>query len=401
MQSLSELIATYNKPDILLDSFNPSSKKYAAWGFDEIFEINHKGCFLNNEKIDGDYFQILQNIISKWKQDTPSNQLACIGFISYEFKKFIYEHIQFSKKSKNNFPYLWFCKPKLVQEFSDTSIIEYSEGQLEIIQDIMDYSQYSEKIDAIKSSLECGDVYQINFTDFKKIKSSFKSSFDLYLSLREISKPNEGFFLKTDHFDILSLSPELFIKVENQKICTAPIKGTRPSMGNLNQDKAVQNELQKSIKDRAEHLMIVDLLRNDLGKICEIGSIEVTNLYDIKSFETIHHMVSNIQGLLKNNITEVDIIKALFPGGSITGAPKESAMFLIDQLETSARNIYTGIAGYIRGSGDMSFNICIRTLLRTNDVYEYGVGGGIVWDSIAKHEWKEAHQKSKILESLL
>ena len=232
--------------------------------------------------MDGDYFQLLQNIISKWKQDTPSNQLACIGFISYEFKKFIYEHIQFSKKSKNNFPYLWFCKPKLVQEFSDTSIIEYSEGQLEIMKDIMDYSQYAHKIDTIKSSLECGDVYQINFTDFKKIKSSFKSSFDLYLSLREISKPNEGFFLKTAHFDILSLSPELFIKVENQKIYTAPIKGTRPSMSNANQDKAAQNELQKSIKDRAEHLMIVDLLRNDLGKICEIGSIEVNNLYDIK-----------------------------------------------------------------------------------------------------------------------
>ena len=195
MQSLSELISIYKEPDILLDSFNPDSKKYAAWGFDEIFEINHKGCFLNNEKMDGDYFQILQNIISKWKQDTPSDQLACIGFISYEFKKFIYEHIQFSKKSKHNFPYLWFCKPKLVQEFSDTSITDYSEGQLEIVKDIMDYSQYAKKIDAIKSSLECGDVYQINFTDFKKIKSSFKSSFDLYLSLREISKPNEGFFL--------------------------------------------------------------------------------------------------------------------------------------------------------------------------------------------------------------
>ena len=109
----------------------------------------------------------------------------------------------------------------------------------------------------------------------------------------------------------------------------------------------------------------------------------------------------DIQGLLKRGVSEVDIIKALFPGGSITGAPKESAMFLIDQLEASARNIYTGIAGYIKANGDMSFNICIRTLLRTNDTYEYGIGGGIVWDSIAENEWQEAHQKSKILEPLL
>ena len=104
MKSLNELIDTYKDPDILLDSFNPGSKKYAAWGFDEIFEINHKGCFLNNQKINGDYLQILQNTISKWKQDAPNNELACIGFISYEFKKFIYKHIKFSKQSTPKFP---------------------------------------------------------------------------------------------------------------------------------------------------------------------------------------------------------------------------------------------------------------------------------------------------------
>ena len=160
-------------------------------------------------------------------------------------------------------------------------------------------------------------------------------------------------------------------------------------------------DLQNSTKDKAEHLMIVDLLRNDLGKICEIGSIKVDSLYDINTFKTIHHMVSKIKGTLKENISEIDILAALFPGGSITGAPKESAMKIIDILESKPRKIYTGSAGYISPDGDMFFNICIRTLLHINNQYEYGVGVGIVWDSIKNEEWTEAHQKSKILEPLM
>jgi len=197
------------------------------------------------------------------------------------------------------------------------------------------------------------------------------------------------------------LSPELFLQVINGEIYTSPIKGTRPSAFNHHEDIVLKKDLQNSIKDKAEHLMIVDLLRNDLGKICDIGSIKVYNLYRIQSFKTIHHMVTDIKGQLSKNITETDIIKAMFPGGSITGAPKESAMSIIDTLEPQSRNIYTGNAGYILNNGDMSFNICIRTLLKTNNFYEYGIGGGIVWDSNAEDEWHEAQHKSKILEPLL
>ena len=265
----------------------------------------------------------------------------------------------------------------------------------------MEFDNYNKKIDQIKTYLKNGDVYQINFTDFKKFKSNFKNPFDLYLALRTYAKPQEGFFLHTDKFDILSLSPESLIKVKNKMVYTAPIKGTRHRSNIPSVDLELKKELQNSIKDKAEHLMIVDLLRNDLGKICQIGSIQINDLYNIKSFETIHHMVTEIEGKLKENISETDIIQALFPGGSITGAPKESAMSIIDNLEESNRKIYTGSAGYIKSNGDMSFNICIRTLLKINDIYEYGIGGGIVWDSQAKSEWNEAHQKSKILEILL
>ena len=180
-----------------------------------------------------------------------------------------------------------------------------------------------------------------------------------------------------------------------------PIKGTRPRSKNNIEDDILKEALKDSIKDKAEHLMIVDLLRNDLGKICEIGSIKINELYNIKSFKTIHHMVTDIEGILKKSISEVNIIQALFPGGSITGAPKESAMKIIDYLEHNRRKIYTGMAGYISPNGDMSFNICIRTLLGINGIYEYGVGGGIVWDSIPQEEWNEAQQKSKILDSLI
>ena len=401
MHNLKDLINQYSTPDILLDSFNSSENKYAIWGFEEIIEINKNGCFLNEDKVNGNYFEILQNTFSKWKKNTPNDAIACVGFLSYEFKKFIYPHIKFSKDFNSPFPYLWFCKPKSVKSFKD-EIIDYGlSKKLNIIDDFMGFDNYNKKINQIKTYLKNGDVYQINFTDFKKFKSNFKNPFDLYLALRTYAKPQEGFFLHTDKFDILSLSPESLIKVKNKMVYTAPIKGTRHRSNIPSVDLELKKELQNSIKDKAEHLMIVDLLRNDLGKICQIGSIKVNDLYNIKSFETIHHMVTEIEGKLKENISETDIIQALFPGGSITGAPKESAMSIIDNLEQSNRKIYTGSARYIKSNGDMSFNICIRTLLKINDIYEYGIGGGIVWDSQAKSEWNEAHQKSKILEILL
>jgi len=339
---------------------------------------------------------LLQNFINTTKNSRDHN-IACIGFISYEFKNIIYNHIPFKKKGVKDFPLLWFCKPKLIKRYSLDYQIDNCNKSLSMIEDIIPLTEYANKINQIKSHLKDGNVYQINFTAKKKFKSNFNTSFDLYNSLRAQVKPKEGFFLHTDQFDILSFSPELFIKIEDRKIQTIPIKGTRPRSKNNSQDLVFKNELINSEKDKAEHLMIVDLLRNDLGKICKTGSIKVNNLYDIQSFETIHHMATKIIGTINNNTSEVDIIKAMFPGGSITGAPKESAMKIIDELEDNNRHIYTGSAGYICNNGNMYFNICIRSLLKLNNVYEYGVGGGIVWDSNIKDEWDEAHQKSKIL----
>ena len=194
------------------------------------------------------------------------------------------------------------------------------------------------------------------------------------------------------------MSPENFFTKINDKISSYPIKGTRMRSNIDSEDIDLKIELMNSEKDKAEHLMIVDLIRNDLGKICQYGSIKVNDLFHVKSFNTVHHMVSDINGTLKDNISETNIFEALFPGGSITGAPKQRAIEIIDQIENYSRGIYTGAMGIISNNGDMIFNIAIRTLTLENQKAEYPVGGGVVWDSTAKGEREEAIQKGKILE---
>ena len=217
--------------------------------------------------------------------------------------------------------------------------------------------------------------------------------------MREMARPHYGMYLNQKDFQILSFSPEQFFRTKNRKIESFPMKGTRPRSNDLIMDERLASELFQSVKDRAEHLMIVDLIRNDLGKICDYDSVKVDNLYGIQSFETVHQMVSQVYGQLQNSITESDIIRALFPGGSITGAPKEKSMEIIDTLEGYQRGIYTGCLGYIQPNGDMDFNIAIRTMTIQNEKAVYPVGGGIVWDSDSLEEWQEAQQKGAILKS--
>ena len=216
--------------------------------------------------------------------------------------------------------------------------------------------------------------------------------------MRTHIKPQCGMFLSFENTHILCFSPERFIRTSKNIIESFPMKGTRPRSGNISQDKSLKLELYNSPKDRAEHLMIVDLIRNDLGKICTYGSINVENLYGIESFVSVHQMVSHIYGTLLHTVCETDIIQALFPGGSITGAPKERSMMIIDLIENYSRNVYTGSLGYISSSGDIDFNIALRTMTITGDIATYPVGGGIVWDSDYIEEWQEAQQKSKIVD---
>ena len=192
-------------------------------------------------------------------------------------------------------------------------------------------------------------------------------------------------------------SPEEFIKVDNGKISSFPMKGTRPEGSNELERQKYISELANSEKDKAEHLMIVDLLRNDLGKICKFGTVKIKNLYGIQTYETVHHMVTEVYGEIQDSTNFTKIINALFPGGSITGAPKQRAIEIIDDIEKYSRGIYTGSMGIISNTGDMIFNIAIRTLSLKDNLIKYPVGGGIVWDSDPDEERMEAIQKSKIL----
>ncbi|KXZ39733.1 para-aminobenzoate synthetase component 1 [Alkalithermobacter thermoalcaliphilus JW-YL-7 = DSM 7308] len=253
---------------------------------------------------------------------------------------------------------------------------------------------YIKAINKIKNYIETGDVYQVNLT--QRFEGEINvSDYEIYRDLRRISPAPFGALLRFDDAKILSNSPERFIKCVDKIIQTRPIKGTRPRGRTKKEDQMYKNELINSEKDKAELLMIVDLERNDLGKVCQIGSVKVPELFKLEEYSNVHHLVSTVIGKLKDECDAVDIIKATFPGGSITGAPKIRAMEIIDELEPNKRNVYTGSIGYIGFDGNLDFNIAIRTIVKKGEKIYFQVGGGITWDSNPNEEYEETLHKAK------
>ncbi len=245
-----------------------------------------------------------------------------------------------------------------------------------------------------------GDCYQVNLTQLftAEVKGS---SWGLYQSLRRLNPAPFGAFFNHPMGDVLSSSPERFIELRGDQVTTSPIKGTRPRGADQESDQQLASDLANSAKDRAENLMIVDLLRNDLGKVCQTGSVAVPALFEVKSFANVHHLVSTVTGKLAPGRDAIDLLRATFPGGSITGAPKRRAMEIIDELEPHRRGLYCGAIGYIGFNGDMDSNIAIRTLVRQGDTVYFGVGGGIVADSVAEQEYQECLDKAAPMLRLL
>ncbi len=396
MTTLYQLIKQNGQPEALVDHWDTDSKRYAIWGFGEEFLINHNGiAIVNGKPVNGPPMQIYQDTLDQWKKD--ETEVSALGYISYDLKDLLFPHIQF-KRSTKLMPLLWFGKPDKIIPYAITESDAITQiSKIEISKDLPHPEKYAKSIHMIKRYLERGDSYQINLTQPKKYQI-FGNPFDLYMSMREYIQPHYGIYLNRGDMQILSFSPERFFQSSNSIIESFPMKGTRPRSDDIIQDSHLAGELFNSEKDRAEHLMIVDLIRNDIGKVSKYGSVEVDNLYGINSFKTVHQMVSRIHGKLKNGVRETDIIQALFPGGSITGAPKERSMAIIDSLENYQRGIYTGALGTISSNGNMDFNIAIRTMTTENNVATYPVGGGIVWDSDPLEEWQEAQQKSRIID---
>lgn len=256
---------------------------------------------------------------------------------------------------------------------------------------------YQRALQRIQAYIAAGDCYQVNYT--QRFRSQYTGdAWQAYSSLRDsCPTPFASFIRVNDQQAILSLSPERFIKVSQRQVESRPIKGTRARGAIPAEDQALANELLTSSKDRAENLMIVDLLRNDLGRYCATGSICVPELFALESYPNVHHMVSSVTGTLAEPYDALDVLIGSFPGGSITGAPKRRAMQIIAELETSVRSIYCGTIFYLDNRGEMDSSITIRTLLANQGDISCWGGGGIVFDSNIEDEYQESIQKVRVL----
>lgn len=261
-------------------------------------------------------------------------------------------------------------------------------------------AEYYQALSQIQAYLHAGDCYQVNYAQAFRARC-VGDPYAAYLTLRQHSHSPYSAFLRTEQGCVLSLSPELFLTVRGDVIETRPIKGTRPRSTDPVLDAQYRAELQASQKDRAENLMIVDLLRNDLGQHALPGSVQVPELFAIESFSQVHHLVSEVRAQLAPGHDPLELLIDAFPGGSITGAPKRRAMEIIEELEPVARSVYCGSIGYLNDDGDMCFNIAIRTLLALPTEIWAWAGGGIVADSDSAAEYRECFSKiGRLLEVL-
>lgn len=265
--------------------------------------------------------------------------------------------------------------------------------------------QYANAFQAVQSYIKNGDCYQVNLAQRFNAQVS-GDAWTAYRQLRQISPAPFMAFMQLpidnhSDFQVLSNSPERFVQVLGEHVETRPIKGTRPRAADEKTDLANAAELINSTKDRAENVMIVDLLRNDLGKTCVIGSVKVEQLFQLQSFANVHHLVSTVTGHLIPDASAIDLLRGCFPGGSITGAPKVRAMQIINELEPDCRGIYCGAIGYIGFDGNMDTNIAIRTAVVMQGQFSFYAGGGIVADSVCDKEYKETMDKAASMLKIL
>lgn len=259
-----------------------------------------------------------------------------------------------------------------------------------------DPQNYLEGVATISGYIKAGDVFQVNLSRaWQGEVGSNISAADLYASLRQSNPAPFSALVIFNDFSIISSSPERLVSVKDNIIETRPIAGTRPRSDDPVKDEQLLQELIAHPKERAEHIMLIDLERNDMGRLCIPGSMNVNELMTVETYEHVHHIVSNIRGELQQDTTPGDIINAVFPGGTITGCPKVRCMEIIAELEQVGRGPYTGSLGYINHSGNLDFNILIRTMVKKGNQVNFRTGAGIVYDSIPANEVEETRHKAK------
>lgn len=331
------------------------------------------------------------------------------GYIGYDLKDYL-EDLESSNKPAMNTPDLFFFIPELLIELGKDHSIKIHKGdlpdlkhgkhepagvKLQLSQSI-DPLHYQDTIRFAQNDIYEGEYYEINLSH--PLEFDFEGDgLDLYEKMRELGPVPFGAYMSFDEFEICSSSPERFLARTGNRVWSQPIKGTAPKEGGIES----AQKLFESEKERAENLMIVDLVRNDLNKVARKGTVQVSSLFEIQSFETVYQMVSTIECIMPNKTHSIELIKACFPMGSMTGAPKIAAMKAIENYETYRRGIYSGALGYFKPNGDFDLSVVIRTALINGNKLIYPVGGAITSDSVPEQEWKETILKAKAITNLL
>lgn len=288
-------------------------------------------------------------------------------------------------------------------DFNQACLFEWPQTSLQVATQTEEMPQkYLDGVEAIKNYILAGDVFQVNLSREWKIQLQQSDYQTVYRSLRKHNPAPFAACIHWSDWQILSSSPERLVKTADGWVETRPIAGTRKRSEQLDEDQALIAELISNPKEIAEHIMLIDLERNDLGRICQAGSVDVNELMVVESYQHVHHIVSNVRGQLKPDLSPLQVIHATFPGGTITGCPKVRCMQIIAELEQMPRRAYTGSLGYINRDGSMDFNILIRTLVQQDQQVSLRAGAGIVADSVPERELKEAEYKAKgLLNALL
>ena len=345
-----------------------------------------KKIILNNKNI--------KSFLSKKNKKKSKDIDLFIGFFGYELLNNLID-IKVPKQKNLSFPKGIFYKPEKKIKLSNNLIYnkeKFGSGSFKIN---INRKNYTKIFDKFKKKIKSGETYQIKICTKYKTKSRI-DPLDFFSRLSKTNLAPEAFMIKDNNYSIISCSPENLITKKGTNISTKPIAGTVKKTKYLNKKKALIY-FRKNLKETKEHNMIVDMERNDLSRICKAGSVKLSKQKIVEEYKDLFHYVSLIKGKLKKNTKNLDIIKAMMPGGSVIGCPKINTLNLLNKQEKENRNIYTGSFGYIKFNGDMRFNIIIRSILNFKNISEISVASGVVVDSNANHEFNENFIKAKAL----
>ncbi len=366
-----------------------SGKPYIIYksqkGFDLYTDFSKK-IILNKENI--------KDFLSKKNKRNSKDTDLFIGFFGYELLNNLID-VKVPNQANLNFPKGIFYKPEKKIKLSNK--LKYNKKSLKSgnFKVNINRKTYTNIFNKFKKKIKSGETYQIKICTKYKTKSKI-NPLDFFSRLSSTNLAPEAFMIKDNNYSIISCSPENLITKKGADISTKPIAGTVKKTKHLNKKKAL-SYFRKNLKETKEHNMIVDMERNDLSRICKIGSVRLSKQKIVEEYKDLFHYVSLIKGKLKKNISNLEIIKAMMPGGSVIGCPKINTLKLLNNQEKENRNIYTGSFGYIKFNGDMRFNIIIRSILNFKNISEISVASGVVVDSNANHEFNENFIKAKAL----